>query len=168
MSATNKRESGWMRPMAVGVVLGVALVPALQVVAEQSYTWGEQYRSIPARYQKLIDESELAFMKRDADASVDSLTDDFSWYTFTDAGPREMVRGKEATRAQLKAFFASPLWTDNNSQVHRLGMVGNTLVQLEIDNLNTGQGVEAKTSLHVYEFRDGLRYRETVFYPTAE
>jgi hypothetical protein len=167
MPAT-KQATGWVRPMAVGVVLGAALVPAVQGVAEQTYTWGEQYRSIPARYQKLIDDSELAFTKRDADASAASLTDDFSWYSFNDAGPQEMVRGKEATRERLKTFFASPLWTDNNSQVHRLGMVDNILVQVEIDNLNTGKGMQAKTSLHVYEFKDGKRFRETVFYPAAD
>lgn len=167
MPAT-KQATGWVRPLAVGVVLGAVLVPAVQGVAEQTYTWGEQYRSIPARYQQLIDDSELAFTKRDADASAASLTDDFSWYSFNDAGPQEMVRGKEATRERLKSFFASPLWTDNNSQVHRLGMVDNVLVQVEIDNLNMGKGMQAKTSLHVYEFKDGKRFRETVFYPTAD
>jgi hypothetical protein len=164
--APNRRA--WLRPLAAGVLLGAVLSPALQSVAEQTYTWGEQYRSIPARYQRLIDDSELAFTKRDADASAASLTDDFSWYTFNDAGPAEMVRGKEATRARLQSFFASPLWTDNNSIVHRLGMVDNILVQVEIDNLNTDKGPVAKTSLHVYEFRNGLRYRETVFYPLPD
>jgi hypothetical protein len=167
MPKTTERTS-WLWPLAGGVVLGTFLAPALQALAEQTYTWGEQYRSIPARYQKLIDDSELAFTKRDADASADSLTDDFSWYTFNDAGPVEMVRGKEATRERLKTFFASPLWTDNDSQVHRLGMVDNILVQIEIDNLNTPQGKQAKTSLHVYEFRDGKRFRETVFYPVPD
>jgi hypothetical protein len=167
MPAT-KQATGWVRPLAVGVVLGAVLVPAVQGVAEQTYTWGEQYRSIPARYQQLIDDSELAFTKRDADASAASLTDDFSWYSFNDAGPQEMVRGKEATRERLKSFFASPLWTDNNSQVHRLGMVDNVLVQVEIDNLNTGNGMQAKKSLHVYEFKGGKRFRETVFYPAAD
>lgn len=167
MPARNERKQ-WVRPLAAGVVLGAFLAPGLQALAEQTYTWGEQYRSIPARYKNLIDDSELAFTRRDADASADSLTDDFSWYVFNDAGPVEMVRGKEATRERLKTFFASPLWTDNNSQVHRLGMVDNILVQVEIDNLNTGQGMQAKTSLHVYEFRDGKRFRETVFYPAPE
>lgn len=165
---TFRKRASWGLPLAVGVVLGAALAPTLAVVAEQTYTWGEQYRTIPARYQRLIDDSELAFTRRDAEASAASLTEDFSWYAFADDGPKEMVRGKAATRERLKAFFASPLWTDNNSRVHRLGMVGNTLVQVEIDNLNTAQGPVAKTSLHVYEFRNGLRFRETVFYPSPE
>ena len=104
-------------------------------IAEQTYTWGEQYRTIPARYQKMIDDSELAFTKRDVEASGAALTEDFSWYTVKEDGPKEMVRGREATMARLRMFFASPMWTTNDSEVHRLGMVGNTLVQVEIDTL---------------------------------
>lgn len=63
------------------------------------------------------------------------------------------------------AFFGSPAWTDTGSQVHRLGMVGNTLVQVEIDTLNTAGGPVRQTSLHVYEFQDGRRWREFAFYP---
>jgi hypothetical protein len=157
-----------LRPAAAGLLLGLLLGPVIAALAEQTYTWGERYRSIPARYQQLIDDSELAFTRRDAEGSADSLDENFSWYTFNDAGPVEMVRGKAATRERLRQFFASPLWTDNNSQVHRLGMVDNVLVQVEIDNLNTPQGLQAKTSLHVYEFRNGKRFRETVFYPAAD
>ena len=58
--------------------------------------------------------------------------------------------------------FASPAWTDRGSEVHRLGMVGNTLVQVEIDTLNMGQGPVRQTSIHVYEFRDGKRWRVRV------
>jgi hypothetical protein len=76
-----------------------------------------------------------------------------------------MVRGREATAERLKTFFASPVWTTSDSEVHRLGMVGNTLVQVEIDTLNMGQGPVRQTSLHIYEFRDGKRWREFAFYP---
>jgi ketosteroid isomerase-like protein len=149
-----------------GFLAGVLVLPALTGIAEQTYTWGEQYRTIPESYQKMIDDSENAFMKRDVAASGASLAEDFSWYTVKDDGPKEMVRGREATMARLKMFFESPMWTTSNSEVHRLGMIGNTLVQVEIDTLNPEGKPVRQTSLHIYEFRDGKRWREFAFYPT--
>jgi ketosteroid isomerase-like protein len=171
MSNSTPRTSPWsLRSVkagfAAGAVAGALAVTALTGVAEQTYTWGEQYRTIPARYQKMIDDSELAFTKRDVEAAGASLADDFSWYTVKDDGPKEMVRGRRATMERLKMFFASPVWTTNDSEVHRLGMVGNTLVQVEIDTLNMDGKPVRQTSLHIYEFRDGKRWREFAFYPT--
>lgn len=155
-----------LRSALAGFTAGAFAATALTVLAEQTYTWGEQYRTIPARYQKMIDDSELAFTKRDVEASGAALTEDFSWYTVKEDGPKEMVRGREATMARLKMFFESPMWTTNDSEVHRLGMVGNTLVQVEIDTLNLNGKPVRQTSLHIYEFRDGKRWREFAFYPT--
>ncbi|MSR09232.1 MAG: nuclear transport factor 2 family protein [Gammaproteobacteria bacterium] len=167
MSNPRPRSAPWsLRSGLAGFVAGALLILALTSVAEQTYTWGEQYRTIPARYQKMIDDSELAFTKRDVAASGTALTEDFSWYTVKEDGPKEMVRGREATMARLKVFFESPMWTTNDSEVHRLGMVGNTLVQVEIDSLQMNDKPVRQTSLHVYEFRDGKRWREFAFYPT--
>ena len=167
MSHTEPRTSAWsLRSALVGLVAGALLAPALTSTARQTYTWGEQYRTIPARYQKMIDDSELAFMARDVEASGAALTEDFSWYTVKEDGPKEMVRGRQATMARLKTFFASPMWTAKDSEVHRLGMIGNTLVQVEIDALQVDGKPIRQTSLHVYEFRNGKRWREFVFYPS--
>jgi ketosteroid isomerase-like protein len=167
MSYPTSRSSRWpLRAVAAGFLAGVLAFPALTSLAEQTYTWGEQYRVIPASYQKMIDDSEDAFMKRDVAASGASLAEDFSWYTVKDDGPKEMVRGREATMARLKMFFESPMWTTSDSEVHRLGMVGNTLVQVEIDTLQLDGKPVRQTSLHIYEFRNGKRWREFAFYPT--
>ncbi len=161
-----------LRYLVTGFLAGALVWPWIGTsLAEQtqSYTWGEQYRSIPQRYQRIIEDSERAFLARDAEASAASLADDFSWYRVTDEGPQQMVSGRAATLERLRQFFASPMWeSGTNSEVHRLGMVGNTLVQVEIDTLNMGNGPVRQTSLHVYEFRDGKRWREFAFYPAAE
>ncbi len=154
-----------LRSVLAGFIAGALAVTALTTLAGQTYSWGEQYRSIPPRYQKMIDDSELAFTKRDVAASGAAMTEDFSWYAVKEDGPKEMVRGREATMARLKQFFESPLWTTNDSEVHRLGMVGNTLVQVEIDSLNMNGKTVRQTSLHVYEFKGGKRWREFAFYP---
>ena len=167
MSTTAPRSVRWSLPSALaGFIAGAGVVIAASVAASQVTTWGEQYRSIPATYQKMIDDSERAFMQRDVAASGASLAEDFSWYTVKDDGPKEMVRGRAATVERLKQFFASPMWTTSDSEVHRLGMVGNTLVQVEIDTLNLNGKPVRQTSLHIYEFRDGKRWREFAFYPT--
>lgn len=153
--------------LGLAFAAGVLVSPALASLAEQVTTWGEQYRRIPDSYLAMIEASEQAFMDRDVAASGQYLTDDFSWYRVTEEGPKEMVRGREATLAQLRSFFASPAWTTRDSEVHRLGMVGNTLVQVEIDTLDLGNGPVRQTSLHVYEFRDGRRWREFAFYPVT-
>lgn len=145
-------------------VAGVLTAPIFAAMAGQLYTWGEAYRTIPPAYQKMIDDSEAAFLSRDVAAAGASLTEDFSWYRVTEQGPELAVQGRGATMERLQAFFASPAWTDRNSEVHRLGMVGNTPVQVEIDTLNMGKGPVRQTSLHVYEFRDGKRWREFAFY----
>jgi len=167
MPSTAPRSVRWSPSSALaGFIAGAGVAFAATVVASQVTTWGEQYRSIPAAYQKMIDDSEQAFMRRDVAASGDSLAEDFSWYTVKDDGPKEMVRGRAATVERLKQFFASPMWTTSDSEVHRLGMVGNTLVQVEIDTLNLEGKPVRQTSLHIYEFRDGKRWREFAFYPT--
>lgn len=155
-----------LRVAVPAFLAGVVALPALQALAEQSTSWGEQYRRIPAGYQKMIDDSEQAFMQRDVAAAAESLTEDFSWYRVTPEGPQLMVQGRAATAERLKQFFASPAWTTSDSEVHRLGMVGNTLVQVEIDTLRMDGKPVRQTSLHIYEFRDGKRWREFAFYPT--
>lgn len=160
------REPPARRTALVAAFLAGALTtPMLTTLASQAPTWGEAYRTIPATYQRMIEDSEAAFLKRDVAAAGASLTEDFTWYRVTEQGPELMVKGRAATEERLKAFFASPAWTDTGSEVHRLGMVGNTLVQVEIDTLNMGQGPVRQTSLHVYEFKDGKRWREFAFYP---
>jgi ketosteroid isomerase-like protein len=144
---------------------GALATPLVTVLAQQARTWGEAYRRIPPSYERIIETSEAAFMKRDVEAIGASLTDDFSWYRVTAAGPELMVTGREATLQRLQEFFASPAWTTQDSEVHRLGMIDNLLVQVEVDTLNFGKGPVRQTSLHVYEFRDGRRWREFVFYP---
>ena len=165
-TATLRTSRRSLRAALAGFVAGALATAAVASLAGEGYTWGEQFRSIPARYQKIIDDSEQAFMRRDVEASGASLADDFSWYTVKDEGPKEMVRGREATTQKLKAFFATPMWTTSDSEVHRLGMVGNTLVQVEVDTLQMNGKPVRQTSLHVYEFRDGKRWREFAFYPT--
>jgi ketosteroid isomerase-like protein len=155
-------------PLLAAFVAGVLTAPIFAAMAGQLYTWGEAYRTIPPAYQKMIDDSEAAFLRRDVAAAGASLTEDFSWYRVTEQGPELAVQGRGATMERLQAFFASPAWSDRNSEVHRLGMVGNTLVQVEIDTLNMGKGPVRQTSLHVYEFRDGKRWREFAFYPLPQ
>lgn len=105
-------------------------------------------------------------MNQDADGIGQHLTEDFAWYQVTEAGAQQAVKGRDATVELLSSFFGNNDWTE--SEVHRLGMLGNILVQVEVDTfMRDGAPVEMAT-LSVYEFRGGKRWREWKFYPTAE
>jgi hypothetical protein len=70
MNGTASRSSWSLRSAVAGLLAGVLLGPAVGALAEQTYTWGERYRQIPARYLKVIDDTEMAFTRRDVEGSV--------------------------------------------------------------------------------------------------
>ena len=47
-------------------------------------------------------------------------------------------------------------------------MLGNILVQVEVDTFMRDGAPTAMETLSVYEFREGKRWREWKFYPTAK
>jgi len=148
-------DSKW----TTGCVLFFALTPVATLAAEQP----ENYRNIPTDVLAVIEAGEAAFMDHDAEAAGDSLDEDFAWYRITDEGPQQMVKGRDETVELLRSFFGATNWSD--SEVHRLGMLGNILVQVEIDVFESEDGPVTQRSLSVYEFKNGKRWREWKFYP---
>ncbi len=142
---------------AVGAAWAAADVKS-QVVADTS-----RYTRIAPAALKMIEQGEAAFLARDAQALGPTLADDYSWWVVTDKGPNMAIQGRDATVKLLDGFFSNAQWLD--SKVYRLGMVGNMLVQVEVDTLGTPQAPVVKTSLEIYEFRDGKRWREWRFTP---
>ena len=145
---------------------GCALLITLAAFAALATDQPENYQHIPAHVLEVIEDGEKAFMNHDAEAAGNSLTEDFAWYRITDEGPQQMVKGRDETVALLETFFGDTNWSD--SEVHRLGMLGNILVQVEIDVFESESGPVKQRSLSVYEFRNGKRWREWKFYPADE
>jgi limonene-1,2-epoxide hydrolase len=112
----------------------------------------------------MIEQGETAFLKRDAGALAPTLSEDYSYWLVTEQGPTKAMQGREDTIRMVSGFFANAQWFD--SKVYRLGMVGNMLVQVEVDTVGSPRGPVTKTSLEIYEFRDGKRWREWRFSPT--
>jgi limonene-1,2-epoxide hydrolase len=168
----NTHVTAGTRRTAAGFVSG-ALATAVVGTALQSFasqhtkpTDTNPYREIPADIIALVEAAEVAFMERDADGIRKHLDADFAWYQVNEEGAKEAVKGREETVQLLSTFFGGDAWTE--SEVHRLGMLGNILVQVEVDTfVRDGEPVELET-LSVYEFRDGRRWREWKFYPSAE
>lgn len=127
---------------------------------------GNRYTTISEEALDIIEAGETAFAEQDAVASGSYLAEDYSWYHVTDEGPKQMISGREQTVELLKTFFSDNSWQE--SEVHRLGMLDNILVQVEIDTLATANGPEVRRSITIYEFKDGKRWREWKFYPSAE
>ncbi|MGI9344215.1 MAG: nuclear transport factor 2 family protein [Gammaproteobacteria bacterium] len=168
----NNRSTAGTRRSVTCFVSG-ALATAVVGTAVQSFasqhtkpTDTNPYREIPADTIALVEAAEVAFMERDADGIRQHLDADFTWYQVNEEGAKETVKGREETIQLLSTFFDGDAWTE--SEVHRLGMLGNILVQVEVDTfVRDGEPVELET-LSVYEFRDGRRWREWKFYPSAE
>lgn len=125
-----------------------------------------KYTKISQEALDIISAGEAAFIQQDAEAAGSFLTEDYSWYHITDEGPKQVLSGREKTVQLLKTFFGADSWQE--SEVHRLGMLENILVQVEIDTIKSESGPEIRRSITIYEFKDGKRWREWKFYPSAE
>ena len=161
-----------MGPAGIGFVLGIVVMAGLstglQTFASQhtKATSANPFQVIPPDALAMIEEAEVAFMNQNADAIGQYLTEDFTWYQVNEEGAKAAVTGREQTVAMLSTFFNNDSWTE--SEVHRLGMLGNILVQVEVDTFERGGKPVEMSTLSVYEFRDGMRWREWKFYPIAD
>jgi limonene-1,2-epoxide hydrolase len=125
-----------------------------------------RYTRIPREALRMIERGEAAFLTRDAAALGPTLAPDYSWWIIGEQGPNKAIQGRDATVTMLSGFFKNAQWFE--SKVYRLGMVGNLLIQVEVDKVGSPNGPIDKTSLEIYEFRDGLRWREWRFTPAEK
>lgn len=117
-------------------------------------------------YQQVIASSEAAFMRRDIDGAIANLDDDYVLYDVRDDGPQVRMRGKSSVREILGQFFElNTSWV--GSEVERLTLMDNILVQVEYDTFQSADGVTTVPTLVVFEHRDGKRWREWRFSPRA-
>lgn len=153
--STNHARTAW--GLAGALLLGIAGGFAL--------ARSENFAEIPPDMLALIEKAEVAFVDQDAAAVGPYLAEDYAWYQVNDAGPKLMIQGRDETVELLQGFFGNNDWSD--SDVQRLGMLDNILVQVEIDHFGDGESQRTIRSLNIYEFKDGLRWREWKFYPAA-
>ena len=150
-----------LRPAAAGV-LAVLLLAAGWVsgaVTDDS----EFFARSGSRYAAIIQASEAAFMDRDLENAIKDLDDDYIMYDVNDAGAEERIRGMEQVRAALGPMLESDIWV--GSEVDRLALLDNTLVQVEHDTFKTDDGTKTVSTLVVFEHRNGKRWREWRFVP---
>jgi limonene-1,2-epoxide hydrolase len=158
--------AGTLGSMIVGAVVGILMTHGANGHAAPSSAPDEAYRQIPARYGQVIADMEAALRRKDLDAMKLGLHEDYSSYRITDSGPVETVHGRDATVEQMKKLIASPAWANaRESELHRLGMVGNLLIQVDVDTRPSEKGPVKHTSLHIYEYKDGKVWREFTFVP---
>lgn len=154
---------------ALALLLGLACAAtawSANAVRSQVVRDTSRYTRIPRAAVQMIERGEAAFLARDANALGPTLAPDYSWWIVGEQGPNKAIQGRDATVAMLSGFFRNAQWFE--SRVYRLGMVGNLLIQVEVDKVGSPTGPVEKTSLEIYEFKDGLRWREWRFTPAEQ
>lgn len=150
-------------PAIYGTYAFAANTVKTQVVQDTSI-----YSKIKPDVLAMIEKGEADFLARDAQRLADSVTEDFTWYRVAPDGPKLAVQGRENMVKMLQQFFNADAPAGFESKVYRLGMVGNILIQVEVDKYDSKtEGKVDKTSLELYEFKDGKRFREWRLTPTA-
>jgi len=124
------------------------------------------YQEIDAAARAFLDAQDQAFMDQDTQAMSEYIADDFEGWSIKPDGPKIRTKGHDMTVKMLEGFFRSGIWLE--SEVQPLGMVGNMLVQVETDVVNSANGPLTTRTLNVYVFKDGKRWRNWKFYPADE
>jgi len=102
-----------------------------------------------------------AFNRKDADALGELLADDYSWYLVGEEGPTKATEGRDQTVERMRGFFASMPYSE--SRIAETLEVGPLIVAVEKDTfVENGRAVE-RTTLGVYEYRDGKLRRAWAF-----
>lgn len=102
-----------------------------------------------------------AFNRKDAEALGELLADDYSWYTVGPEGPRKASEGRAQTVERMRGFFAAMPYAQ--SRIAETLEVGDYIVAVEKDTfIEAGRPVE-RTTLGVYEYRDGKLQRAWAF-----
>jgi limonene-1,2-epoxide hydrolase len=150
-----------IRPVTAGVAALLLLVAGWASGAASGDA--EFFANSGSRYAPIIQSSEAAFMQRDVEGAIENLDPDYVLFDIKDEGAVERVRGTAKVRSALGMMFASDVWID--SEVTRLALVDNTLVQIEHDTFKVDDGTKTVSTLVVFEHRDGKRWREWRFVP---
>lgn len=94
-----------------------------------------------------------AYNRRDLDALLAGLADDYESWAVDADGPNCRARGREQVGQALAAMFAASGYT--RSSVEDVRAYGNLAVAVEVDRFETADGERVMRSLGIYEFRDG-------------
>lgn len=102
-----------------------------------------------------------AFNRKDIDAMVADLSDDYAWYRVTPEGPVKAASGKAEVSERMEAFFKTVPYL--GSTIDRSLVVGNYIVAEEKDSFQTPDGPKTQITLGVYEVVDGKLKRAWAF-----
>ncbi|HJP39443.1 MAG TPA: hypothetical protein QF499_09995 [Gammaproteobacteria bacterium] len=150
-----------LRPLTAGMIALLLLVAGW--ASGTARNDDEFFAKSGSKYGKIIQASEQAFMAREVEGAIANLDDDYVLYDIKEEGAIARLRGKETVRQALGMIFQSDVWIE--SDVTRLALVDNTLVQIEHDTFKTDDGTKTVSTLVVFEHRNGKRWREWRFIP---
>lgn len=94
-----------------------------------------------------------AYNRRDLDALLAGLADDYESWEVGPDGPNCRARGRDQVGQALAAMFAASGYAQ--SSVEDVRAYGKLAVAVEVDSFETAEGERTMRSLGIYEFRDG-------------
>lgn len=102
-----------------------------------------------------------AFNRKDVEAMVADLTEDYSWYRVTPEGPVKAASGRNEVAERMGTFFKNVPYL--GSTIDRSMVIGNYIVAEEKDSFQTPDGPKTQVTLGVYEVVDGKIKRAWAF-----
>jgi hypothetical protein len=167
--------------MVAAVVLLVASNLASSSNIAQSY---DEYAALLDKVPTLLDPGQaeetkaimrrtmLAHHRRDTDAAIAELGEDYSWNRIVEAGAVTLTKGRETAEAVTRNLYEKSDYLEKyylGSESTPLAVVGNLGVQLEIENYKNEDGSTRVTkSLVIYEMKHGKLWRLWGFVPIED
>ena len=105
-----------------------------------------------SEYEKLFLASAEAYDERDYEKMMSFVSEDYSWFSMTDAGSELRSKGKEQAVAGLKMIFESDSYV--KGEVAFLKSFGNIVVAFEKDQYREGDEFVTRGTLGIYEYKN--------------
>lgn len=144
--------------LVLGVGVGALGAAGFAETGRLHWTSGEY----PEAFAASMEASSAAFERKDMEATRSHLHADFATYELHgEDSPKLLVRGRDKTIEVMNTFFAGDFGSSwQGADVERLGSIGNTMVQIEHDRYQAGEGTRTISTFVIIQYKDDKRWRE--------
>lgn len=156
--ASHTQKISVLVALVAGIGIGGLGASSIAETTRLHWTVGEY----PEAFAASMEASSAAFEVKDMEATRSHLHEDFATYELHgEDSPKLLVRGRDKTIEVMNTFFAGDFGSSwQGADVERLGSIGNTMVQIEHDRYQFGEGTRTISTFVIIQYQDGKRWRE--------